>query len=424
MQKGSHIGKVIISLRDGNGAPELGEANTVRRRQRISFDGLASYLLVGGFGGLGRSVATFLAQHGARNLTFFSPRAGCTEDQRSFVLMLENLGCTVQIVRGSITNTDDVYRAVDACPRPLRGIFQMSMTLRDQSFSRMTIDDWKAATEPKITGTWNLHLVTRERGINLEFLLLFSSLSGIMGQPGQANYAAANTFLDAFMRYRHGLGLPCTSVDIGAIEGAGYLFENEDLLKKMQGTGWRSVKEEELLNAVAVATSNAMKPHHDDSVNLPGIIAGENLLLGISPTTPLSSPNSSARLRRDIRMAVYHNVRSDNSSDTGGSDDSLRSFLTSVKANPQVLRTPETANTISLEIGRQLFSLLLKTEQTPDTKMSLSDLGLDSMVAVELRAWWKLVFGLDISVLEMLVMGTLEALGKRATEELASKYGA
>jgi aryl carrier-like protein len=123
-------------------------------------------------------------------------------------------------------------------------------------------------------------------------------------------------------------------------------------------------------------------------------------------------------------MAMYHNVRGGNSSEAGGGDDSLRSFLASVKANPQALRTPETTNMISLEIGRQLFSLLLETEQTPDTEMSLTDLGLDFMVAVELRAWWKLVFGLDISVLEMLAMGTLEALGKRAAEELASKYGA
>lgn len=73
----------------------------------------------------------------------------------------------------------------------------MSMVLRDENFESMTFDDWRTASAPKVQGTWNLHNATLKA--DLDFFLLFRSLSGSVGQPGQANYASANTFLDAFV---------------------------------------------------------------------------------------------------------------------------------------------------------------------------------------------------------------------------------
>ena len=80
----------------------------------------------------------------------------------------------------------------------------------------MNLQDWTAAVEPKVRGTWNLHEATKFRP--LDFMLLFSSLCGLVGQPGQANYAAANTFLDAFAQYRQSLGLPASVLDLGPVE--------------------------------------------------------------------------------------------------------------------------------------------------------------------------------------------------------------
>jgi hypothetical protein len=83
----------------------------------------------------------------------------------------------------------------------------MTMVLHDQAWQKMTIDEWNGATPPKVRGTWNLHNETES--LNLDFFILFSSLSGIVGRPGQANYARANTFLDAFVKFRTGKRLPC-----------------------------------------------------------------------------------------------------------------------------------------------------------------------------------------------------------------------
>ncbi|KAL4931040.1 beta-ketoacyl reductase [Aspergillus undulatus] len=245
---------------------------------------------------------------------------------------------------------NDVARAVEGTRAPLKGIIQMSMVLRDQMFHGMSLEDWHAVLRPKVQGTWNLHAATLARNINLDLFILFSSLSGIVGQTSQANYAAANTFLDSFAQYRNQLGLACTAIDLGAMDGVGYLSENQDLLRKMQGTGWRVVQEGELLEGLELAMMGSSPSSKDHA-----------FLLGISPTVPLSSPDSDVRLRRDMRMAVHHNVGSRNSK-AGSANDGLRAFLKSVQSNPNVLNAPDSVTFLATEIGKKLYSLLLKSE--------------------------------------------------------------
>ena len=413
MQQGNHIGKIVFELRDNAGEPHLEKLHTTRK-QTLILDSSASYLLIGGLGGLGRSIAVWMVQRGARHLTFLSRSAGTGKHDRDFVREIESMGCSVQLVRGSVTNKEDVSRAVNGVPATLKGIIQMTMVLHDQSFPRMTFDDWESATQPKIQGTWNLHNSTQ--GMNLDFFCLFSSISGILGQPGQANYAGANTFLDAFVQYRASQGLPCTAIDIGAMEGAGYLAENKDLLKKMQGVGFSPVPEIELLQAL----EPALLPRAADQsiqVNKSGLIDRRNFLLGIVPSIPLSSSNSSARLRKDIRLAVYHNT-GNASSGSNTSDKGFSSFLATAKQDPAIFKSPDTVVLVAKEIGKKLFGLLLKSDDDVDVSLSLTEVGFDSLIAIEMRAWWKQTFGFNLSMLEMLGMGTLESLGKRAVDGL------
>ncbi|KAI8258243.1 polyketide synthase, partial [Colletotrichum sp. SAR 10_98] len=415
MQGGKHIGKIVIQLRDDNSKLLLDHVDFTKRAQ-VQFDGDASYLLIGGLGGLGRAMSVWMVERGAKHLTFLARSAGKGAHDESFRREVESMGCSVQFVRGDVSKAEDVARAIDGVDVPLKGIVQMSMVLRDSMFEDMSIEDWDTAVRPKVQGTWNLHNVTVERGLKLDFFLLFSSLSGVLGQIGQANYAGANTFLDAFVQYRESLGLPCSAIDLGAMEGIGYLAENQELLRKMQGSGWRPVREAELLESLNLAM---MPP-------APGRKQGSgsgSFVLGVAPTTPLSSPDSSTRLRKDRRMAIYHNTSS-GSGAAAATNDGLRVFLASIKSDPGVLDSPESVTLLGTEIGRKLAGLLLLSDQTVDLTVSTADLGLDSLVAVELRGWWKLTFGFDISTLEMLSMGTLEALGKRAADGLKSFYGA
>ncbi|KAL6229885.1 polyketide synthase [Aspergillus navahoensis] len=153
-----------------------------------------------GLGALGRSVAVWMAQLGARNLTFRSRSAGTTERQKLFVEEIQSMGCEVHLVGARVTNVADVTRVVAELPRPLKGVLQMTMVLHDQAWQKMTIDKRNETRAPKVKGTWNLHNEAQSR--NIDFFMLFSSLSRIVGQPGQTGYAIANTFLDAFVKFR------------------------------------------------------------------------------------------------------------------------------------------------------------------------------------------------------------------------------
>ena len=197
MQGGHHIGKIVIAVRSKDGSINV-DMSSMKKVKELRLDGSASYLLVGGFGGLGRSVSRYLVQHNARHLTFLSRSAGTKEQNRDFVRELESMGCSVQIIQGSVTSKADVSQAIKQGPN-LKGIMQCSMVLQDQAFTRMSLGEWEKAVSPKVQGTWNLHDETLAAGVQLDFFVLFSSMSGTFGQAGQANYAGANTFLDAFV---------------------------------------------------------------------------------------------------------------------------------------------------------------------------------------------------------------------------------
>lgn len=136
----------------------------------------------------------------------------------------------------------------------------MSMVLAVEKFTKMTFDEWVASVKPKVQGTWSLHDASVAAGVDLDFFLLFSSLSGIVGQPGQANYASANTFLEEFARYRNGLGLAASVASIGAVEHIGYISEHQGIMGKLQRTGFKPVSEQEVTDAMALATMVHNKP--------------------------------------------------------------------------------------------------------------------------------------------------------------------
>lgn len=290
------------------------------------------------------------------------------------------------------------------------------MVLRDENFGRMSIDEWRTAVAPKVQGTWNLHDATISAGIELDFFIMFSSMSGVTGQAGQANYAGANTFLDAFVQYRRSLGLAASSLDIGAVQDVGYVSNDDALLKRMKLASAHGITEPELMEAVsAAALFPAKSPINCDTLAEP-FADSHTIALGLSTAIPLSSSESRAFWRKDVRMAAYHNSSKLGASASGSNSDNLKSFLARAKEDASMLNTEESAKFLALEIGKKLFVFLLKSPEDLDTSVSLAMLGMDSLVGVEMRGWWRQTFGFDISVLELLGMGNLDGLGRHAAE--------
>ena len=153
MQKGTHIGRIGISMRGPT--DEVSQNFTITKKaRRLKMAQFGSYILVGGLGGLGRAVATWMADAGAKEIIFMARSAGTDPEHHVFAEELLSMGCTAKFVKGDVTKVEDVDRALKTCSLPLKGIHQMTMVLRDQSFPKMTFDDWTRCVAPKVTGTW------------------------------------------------------------------------------------------------------------------------------------------------------------------------------------------------------------------------------------------------------------------------------
>lgn len=219
-----------------------------------------------------------------------------------------------------------------------------------------------------------------------------------------------NTFLDIFVQYRHKLGLPASAIDIVVVDGIGYISQKTGMLQKMGGVGFKAVREQELLDALMVAMEPKRMGLGSPKLTSLGLWT-ITFVAGLSSIVSLNDPTNRATWRRDCRMAIYHE-NTFQPSNASAFSSSLRTFVASTKSYPSILKSPEASSFFANEIGKKLFQLLLKPVEDLITEMLLADLGVDSLLGIELRQRWRQVFGLDSSVLEMMGLGTLDALGK------------
>jgi hypothetical protein len=128
MQAGTHLGKIVVHMPNN---PDSLPSPVVKSLPSFRSD--ASYLLVGGLGGIGRSVSTWMVEQGAKELVLLSRTAGQSDKDQAFIRELEMQGCHVILMVGNVTNKDDVNKAVDKCTRPLAGVLQMAVDLKVSS---------------------------------------------------------------------------------------------------------------------------------------------------------------------------------------------------------------------------------------------------------------------------------------------------
>ncbi|RSL89606.1 hypothetical protein CEP51_001128 [Fusarium floridanum] len=409
---------------------------TSPRYTKLRMKGDVSYLLTGGMGGLGVGISRWLIERGAKSLVFLSRSAGQTPKDEAFIRELESCGCSVVTVAGRAQSMEDVQRAISRAPYPIRGVVHLAMVLRDNPIATMSYNDWTTTTAPKIHGAWNLHESLKDH--DLDFMVMASSINTIVESPGQGNYSAANTFLEAFTQYRRSLSLPASVLNICAIEDVGYVAENAFAKKNIKSQGLYSLREKELLDFFELAIrlspvspltpthSSSMAPgevevdHHGKSTHHPWSSKGQ-VVMGLRSESDLNDTNTRTNWRRDRRMGFYHNY---NSAKVAGEDESsnkLAEFLSSAADNPNILDEAATSAFLAREIGNKVFGLILKDAENLDTSLTLQQVGLDSLMAIELRRWWKLAFGLEISVLELMATGTMEALGAVAAKGLKGR---
>ncbi|GAA0352324.1 SDR family NAD(P)-dependent oxidoreductase [Actinoallomurus spadix] len=216
MARRDHIGKIVVRVA---GEPVTVPASTIQDSP-IRPD--ATYLITGGLGGLGRTVARWLADRGARHLVLLGRHGLATPEAEQVVTELTGEGVEVRVQQADVADGDLMKRVlgrIRAEMPPIRGIVHAAADFDDVVLSETDATRLITATKPKADGAWHLHQETQAE--SLDFFVLFSSVAAQIGAAAAGAYATANEFLNALARYRHARGLPAISVGWGMIDEVG-----------------------------------------------------------------------------------------------------------------------------------------------------------------------------------------------------------
>ncbi|KAI1178391.1 reducing type I polyketide synthase [Nemania sp. FL0916] len=398
LRSGKHIGKLVIS--DGPNAKV--EVPVRKAPLGLNLRPDVSYLIVGGLKGLCSSLAISLAQNGAKHISVLSRSGHGDAASQKVANNIRALGSQIDLLQGDITNIDDVRAVFGATSAPIGGIVQGAMVLRDRVFEQMSVEEYHAALGCKIQGTWNLHEAALERGLDLDFFTMLSSISGLCGSKGQANYAAGNTFLDAFAGYRQSLGLNACSVDLGVIQDVGYMAENSDLQERYDDSIWHAINEQ-LLHKVfnfSIMQQNATPINAASS---------SHLVTGIRVPQPVDS-----HLLRDARFAGLRlketglqAVRTDGSKDT-----QTLLIMQRSKAEPSAVLE------VAIDVLNKYLMKSLRLSEPLDAARPLATYGIDSLAAVEFRNWLRIELSVELSTLDIVNAPSLVSISEKVISKI------
>jgi acyl transferase domain-containing protein/NADPH:quinone reductase-like Zn-dependent oxidoreductase/NADP-dependent 3-hydroxy acid dehydrogenase YdfG/acyl carrier protein len=242
LAQAQHIGKVVLAVENQTVAAE-----PPQDEEQLVFDSTATYLVCGGMGGFGLGVARWMVDKGARHLVL-TGRSAPSDEIRQAMQALEAQGARIEIVQGDVTSSGDVARlfsVIAASMPPLRGVIHAAMVIEDAMLLQMDTAAFRRVMAPKVLGAWNLHLHTQT--MPLDFFVMFSSTSSLLGSPGQSNYAAANAFMDALAHQRRAQGLPALTVNWGRLGDVGYVVRHPSMQEYFSRIGMEALPLEDAL---------------------------------------------------------------------------------------------------------------------------------------------------------------------------------
>lgn len=387
MQQARQIGKVLVTYPSGTPAPTRGVAAPVLR-----LDPHAAYLVVGGTGGLGFATARWMVERGARHLTLAS-RGGALGDEMQVQAdrWRDELGVVVTVAACDVTDSvalDGLIDAIEHRGTPLKGVLHSAMRIDDGLLRNVDDARFAAVLEPKVAGAWNLHRATQRCA--LDFFVVYSSATTYLGNPGQGAYVAANGFLEALVAHRRAAGQPATFMAWGPVEDVGFLARHAGAREALQARiGGASITSGEAMAALERTLAHGA--------------AGEAVVR--LDWRAISRGMPAAQARR------YMTLQTGGAAETSSEDGAL---LEQVRALPPA----EAAALVETALRGQIARILHMSPERIDAGRSVLDLGMDSLMGMELGMAVEESFGVKLSVMAIAEGATVHTLAARIVDLL------
>jgi acyl transferase domain-containing protein/surfactin synthase thioesterase subunit/acyl carrier protein len=353
-----------------------------------SFRSDATYLITGGLGTIGLRTAQWLVEHeGVRSLVL-TGRRGAADRQGPALEALRRHGARVLVIAADVSLEADVRRVMDALRDlpPLRGVIHGAGVLDNEIVEHLDWERFAAVTRPKVEGAWLLHRATREHP--LDFFVVQSSLLSLTGSAGQSNYTAGNAFLDALVSHRQALGLPATAINWTAWDEGGLATTvGARAQEAWRANGWRYIPPDAAVRVFA----QLMHPPVD---RVAVIIADWPRYLRQFPKAPPLYSGLGGEATTDTAPASRPDVRQ-RLAEAGEAD--RRAILIEF-------------------LGRQVMDAM-GFDEPIDARRPLSDVGLDSLMAVNVAARLETALGIPVPVVKLIRGPSIEHL----VEELAPR---
>ena len=313
-----------------------------------------SYLVTGGLGGIGIRVAGWLAAQGAGAIVL-NGRRDPDEQVAAAISDLRSQGAEVRVEICDVRDAEavDLLVAGASAETPLGGVIHSVGVLSDGAVANQNWERFERVLWPKVLGAWHLHRATL--ALDLDLFVLFSSLSGVLGNPGQANYAAANTFLDQLALHRRALGLPGQAIQWGAWSGTGEAEEQRERIEaQLEAAGMHWISPGQGLEALGRLVG-------EDMANAAVVSADWSVLTGKGDFPP--------PLLAELEVASGRRAAS-----TGVGELVLR-----FREMPAAER-----ERMVVDFVREEVRSALRLASVPPAEVGFFDLGMDSLMAVEL----------------------------------------